>query len=90
MGYFIKVSCAKMPTKVKAPYRHVALMECDAAPTRISYTDRNVRRVIAVRRNLFCGRTDKCATKRAIAELSEIKARLEYADLCEFCGIVNK
>ncbi len=90
MGYIIKVSCAKMPSSVKAPYKKIALIEVEhgvQSVKMISARARGVKRIIAVWDRRFSGKTANCAASRAIARACEMKAEYEQKELNNHCGI---
>jgi len=79
--YIVKTAAAKMPAKVKAPYRRVAVLEVTpgAAPKMISARARGVVRVVQTWERQHVGLTDRCAYQRALAEAHALAARLNSA-----------
>lgn len=90
MGYIIKVSCAKMPSCVKAPYEKIAVLEVDPGINSVSMISthaRGVKRVVKVWDKRFAGKTSKCAARIARAEAQELCDSLNLHELNSYCGI---
>ena len=75
--YIVMISSAHMPSKVKAPYRHVALVETDLPaghqPKMISSRARGVVRIVEMRERQHLGFRPRgnTAAERAQRELAE-------------------
>lgn len=82
MPYIVKTSAARMPSTVKARYRHVAVMEVDpdTVPSMISPRARGVRRIIQTWDRCHVGQTDRCAYRVALAEATALAERLNALD----------
>lgn len=79
--YVILSSSAKMPASVKAPYRHIAIVqlrEPEPIPRMISTRHRNVIDIPFIWRNLHAGWNPDSPTayKRQMAEAEKIVAML--------------
>jgi len=78
--FIVMTSSAKMPAKVRAEYRNVALVEVAAdfegTPAMISANARGVVRIVRHYGALNVGKTSKSAYARAFAEATAEAGRL--------------
>jgi len=79
--FIVQTASAKMPAKVKAQYRRVAVLEVvpGAQPKMISRRARGVVRIVQTWERQHVGLTDRCAYQRALAEANALAARLNSA-----------
>jgi hypothetical protein len=79
--YIVMTSCAKMPAKVRHPYRNVAVVETDGLgiPAFIGEHARHCVRVVRYWGRLNTGTTPRCAYRVALAAAESIAAELNAA-----------
>ena len=75
--YLLQVSCAKMPTSVKHPYVHVAVIEVFGDHSTPMIRDTKHQRVVRVWRNCCVGKTERAADKVAKRAARDLIASLE-------------
>lgn len=75
MAYLVMTAAERMPGSCWGRYRRVAVVEVDDGaplPKMISERAVGVKRIVGSWRRLNCGKTARCAYRRALAEAAEL------------------